>query len=135
MRGGDSRAPLTRFLAIGEDARVLLREAPDAFVEQLLEPGDQFQLVRSLQPGAEFDVIVAFAAAPAALRGLLDQLPEHLCAAGALWIAWPVGRGAREESLNFDAVRRSAIETGLVDTKSGPVGAAWRGIRFILRSR
>ena len=67
-------------------------------------------------------VVVFFTTSRADLERRFGSLRDTLDPADGLWIAWPKRSARLETDLDFDAVQRIGLETGLVDFFDGVPG-------------
>ena len=52
---------------------------------------------------------------------------------GGLWLAWPKRRSGIAADLDFEAVQRVGLDSGLVDNKVCAIDETWSGLRFVVR--
>ncbi len=52
---------------------------------------------------------------------------------GALWIVWPKKTSGLATDLTQTIVRRTGLDTGLVDYKICAIDATWSGLKFTSR--
>jgi hypothetical protein len=83
------------------------------------------------KPGAE--VVVLFTTSRAELERRFKALKRTLAPADGLWIAWPKKASKIETDLDFEAVQRIGLASGLVDNKSAAIDDAWQAVRFVYR--
>jgi hypothetical protein len=120
---------LARKLGIGPDDVVTLVDAPADW-----SPGDLpegARLRRGLRGRA--DVVIAFLRRARDLEGVLARVVPTLGPEDALWLAWPRKAAGHVSDLGDDLVRRTTLETGLVDIKVAALGEDWSGLRFVWR--
>jgi hypothetical protein len=83
------------------------------------------------KPGA--GVVVFFTTSRADLARRFAKLKQTLDPADGLWVAWPKKASKIETDLDFDAVQRIGLDTGLVDNKSAAIDDRWQAVRFVYR--
>src|SRR3954447_23969831 len=109
---GYSGTPLSKKLAIKEDAQVALVAAPDGF-ELDLAPLPGGVSVRRRLGGRDLDVVVLFAPAGADLERRFPTAARCLQSAGGLWVAWPKRSSGRPTDLDENVVRDVGLAAGL----------------------
>ncbi len=122
MSAGYSGTPLPKKLGIKEGSRVLIEDAPQGFLPDVLR----------VERGPA-DVIVAFHTERARLERRLPALRALMEPAAHLWIAWPKKASKRPTDLTEDVVREIALARALVDTKVAAIDAVWSGLRLTIR--
>ena len=131
MTAGYSGTPLPRKLGIRDQSRVAILGGPDGF-EALLAPLPEGVTVRHQARGV-LDVVVLFVTRAAELDRRFPVAAGRLDEAGGLWVAWPKKTSGLATDLNFDIVRTTGLEAGLVDNKVCAIDETWSGLRFVIR--
>ena len=128
---GYSGTPLVRKLGLKAGQRVLLHEAPPAWVEWVapLPPG--IDLVR--RAGAQVDLVHAFFTRRAALADALARWRRTLPAEVVLWVSWPKKAARVDTDITEDVIRELALPLGWVDVKVCAVDATWSGLKLVVR--
>jgi len=134
MTAGYSSTPLAKKLGIRGGSILALLDAPDGF-ESALQP--------SLPPGvgirhdarAAADVFVLFATRAARMRSRLLVARRRMPTHGSIWIAWPKKSSPRATTLDFDAVRATGLDAGLVHNKICAIDEDWSALRLVIRLR
>jgi hypothetical protein len=83
------------------------------------------------KPGA--GVVVFFTTSRDDLERRFAALRDTLDPADGLWVAWPKKASKLETDLDFDAVQRVGLDSGLVDNKSAAIDESWQALRFVWR--
>ena len=128
---GYSGTPLAHKLGMRAGSRVFLHAAPANYAELVapLPPG-----VRLLEkPGADSDLLHAFATERAALAKLLKSLRARMRADAALWVSWPKKASGVDTDITEDTIRSLALPLGLVDIKVCAVDETWSGLKLVIR--
>lgn len=127
-----SSTPLPRKLGLKDGHAVLLRDAPDGFLD-LLEPLPEVRFQTASDE--RVDVAVAFATTRDQIDETFASVPPRLTAAGGLWIAWPKRSSKIPSEIGFTEVQETGLAAGLVDNKSCSIDADWQAMRFVRRLR
>jgi hypothetical protein len=127
---GYSSRPLHRKLGIQEGSRVLVVDPPEGYPDALGLPVG-VRLLRRATKG--LDVVLLFVVRRAELARRFPRLAAALAPAGGLWIAWPKKSSGVSTDLDFAAVQRIGLESGLVDNKVAAIDEKWSGLRFVIR--
>lgn len=129
---GYSGTPLATKLGIKEGHRLLLVDAPDRFVEDVLAPvPDDVTILPSVD--APVDVAVLFVTERAKLERQLPALDAALDPAGGLWVAWPKKASKIPTDVTEQTVRDVGLPRGLVDNKVCAITDVWSGLRLVIR--
>jgi hypothetical protein len=135
MMAGYSGTPLAQKLGIKPGHRVVLLNAPAAFMDTLDGlPADASispALPRTLKTPA--DVIVCFVTTLKDFEKRLPAAVAKLAQDGGLWIAWPKKASNVPTDMTEDVIREVALPTGLVDNKVCAIDATWSGLRLVIR--
>ena len=128
---GYSGTPLVKKLGIKEDARVLLVNPPQGFLETLggLPPGAELVSSRSREM---LDVVLLFVPSQQGLQQF-GKLAPRLKPTGGLWVCWPKKASGVKTDLTDGVVREFGLTAGLVDNKVCAVDETWSGLRFVIR--
>ena len=132
MSAGYSGTPLPRKLGIKPGHRVALLGAPDGFERDALGELPADVSVRR-RTGATAGVIVSFHVRRAQLERRLPALRAMMEPAAGLWIAWPKRASGVPTDITEDALRETALPTGLVDNKVCAIDEIWSGLRLVIR--
>lgn len=118
--------PLPAKLGVRPGCRVSVLDAPPGFA---LDLAGALPAVRG-----EADVILLFCPQSAALHRL-PALVRRLSTAGGLWVAYPKKSSGVVTDIDFGAVQRAGLATGLVDNKICAIDETWTAMRFVRRLR
>ena len=127
---GYSGTPLPRKLGIKSGGRILLVRAPSDFSETLGPLPEGVTLMRRF--GASVDLILWFVRSQKELDDGLPQWAPRV-PKGGMWILWPKKSSGVVTDLQQNAVRRCALDAGLVDYKIAAVDSTWSGLKFAVR--
>lgn len=130
---GYSGTPLAKKLGIKPGHSVGLVNAPDAFESALDGLPDSAKVTRTSAHSGEFDVLVCFYPARAALEASFPSLLKRIGPDGSLWLAWPKKSSGVATDLNENHLREIGLPTGLVDNKVCAIDGTWSGLRFVWR--
>ena len=128
---GYSGTPLIQKIGIKPGHRVVLRNHPASFVQDLGKFPDGAESSDRLSGKA--DVVVYFTEWLAALEKDFSRLSAALVPDGMLWIGWPKKSSGRPTDLTEDVVRRVGLACGLVDVKVCAIDDTWSGLKFVIR--
>jgi len=128
---GYSGTPLAKKLGIKAGAEVGVLAGPDDLSERL-EPLPAGATVVQ-QPQHACDVLIVFAEDLSALQSGFRRAVGLLPRDGGLWLAWPKRRSGIAADLDFEAVQRVGLDSGLVDNKVCAIDETWSGLRFVVR--
>ena len=124
MDAGYSATPLPKKLGLKDCSRLRLLNEPKGFLLDLT--------VRT-EPGAVFDVAVAFCLSSEAVENAFATLIPDLDRKGGIWIAWPKRASGVKTDCSDGVVRTIGLGTGLVDNKVCAIDETWSGLRFVVR--
>jgi hypothetical protein len=119
---GYSGTPLPRKLGIKPGSRVLVLDAPEAFLPDVERVGS-----------GPADVIVSFHTERAVLERRLPELRALMTPAAGLWIAWPKRASGVATDVTEDVVRELGLAARLVDNKVCAIDDTWSGLRLVIR--
>ena len=114
---------------------VALIDAPDNFESILgkLPPGVVFHRQGRGQQPTECPLIIWFNRSRRDLDVGMQQMTQDLPQNGRVWIAWPKKSSGVVSDLAEPYVRRSGLDTGLVDYKISAIDDTWSGLLFTRR--
>jgi hypothetical protein len=130
---GYSGTPLVQKIGIKSGHRVILRNHPATFLQELGKLPDGAQTSERLSGKA--NVIVYFSDKRAALEKDFSGLSSALVPDGMLWISWPKKVSGKPTDLNENIVREIGLERGLVDVKVCAIDETWSGLKFVVRAK
>jgi hypothetical protein len=132
---GYSGTPLWKKLGLKAGGRLALLDAPQGWTVAGLpdDIGLEPCSMRTLQAGEKGEVVLAFFADLASLRGAVAELGERIFPDGALWTAWPRRAGGHDSDIREDDIRAAALPLGLVDVKVAAIDENWSGLRLVWR--
>ena len=124
--------PLPKKLGIKEGSVVTLLGAPEGFEHTLGKLPTNVTLQRE-NPDPE-GVNLWFVRSRQELEKRIEEM-KVLAKGGGLWIAWPKKASGVTSDLSQTVVRRTGLDSGLVDFKICSIDAIWSGLRFSLRKK
>lgn len=128
---GYSKTPLAAKLGITAGRDVLVRGAPDDYL-QLLEPlpaGVRFVDT----PSASTDIVHLFTTRRRELESALKSVRTAIAPTTAIWLSWPKRASGVSTDITEDTIRDVALPLGLVDIKVCAVDATWSGLKLVIR--
>src|SRR5215467_9016045 len=128
---GYSGTPLVQKIGIKAGHRLLLRNDPPSFLDDLGRLPDGVATTDRLAGKAH--VAVFFTDKRAALEKDFAALARAIEPDGMLWVAWPKKASGKPTDLTEDVVRRVALERGLVDVKVCAIDETWSGLKLVVR--
>lgn len=128
---GYSGTPLFKKLGIKDGHRVLLIEAPAAYLNWLHPLPAGVEFVR--RPDSTVDIAHAFVTQRDELAKLLDNFRAKLDPEAALWISWPKKAAKVATTVTEDTIRELALPLGFVDVKVCAVSEVWSGLKLVVR--
>ena len=124
--------PLPKKLGVKADSVVTLMNAPEGFEDTLGELPAGVTLQRD-NPNPH-GVNLWFVRSRQELETEIEEMGA--CAeGGGLWIVWPKKASGVVSDLSQTIVRRTGLDSGLVDFKICSIDAIWSGLRFSLRRK
>lgn len=128
---GYSGTPLAKKLGINAGARVLLKGAPDHYL-QLLEPIPP-DVVFEKRLTDSTEILHLFVDQKAKLLDELVKLRKKLRNDAVVWVSWPKKSAKVPTDITEDTVREVALPLGFVDIKVCAVCAIWSGLKLVIR--
>jgi hypothetical protein len=127
---GYSGTPLPKKLGIGENATVVLIDAPKDFARTLgsLPRGARL----STRPVKDRGLTIWFCPSAKRYQANIRSVAAAL-GAGGLWVAWPKKASGVESDMSEKLVREVGLAHGLVDYKICAIDATWSGLKFAVR--
>lgn len=122
--------PLPKKLGIKANSVVTLLDAPEDF-EGTLGELPAGAVVRRRDPDPH-GVNLWFVRSRQELEDQIEEI-GRLAKGGGLWIAWPKKASGVVSDLSQTVVRRTGLDSGLVDFKICSIDATWSGLRFSQR--
>ena len=129
---GYSGTPLVKKLGI----------KPDSILTLLGEPADFLQTLGPLPPNVRIrktaigdrDLTVWFPRNLSELKRRIKSIADKV-KEGGLWISWPKKSSGIETDLTQEAIRRLALDQGIVDHKICAIDESYSGLRFARRKK
>ncbi len=126
---GYSGTPLAKKLGIKEGMTVRLVNSPPHYYGLF---SDMPPVVLTDNPAAEKDFIHYFETKLSALEKNLPALKKELRPDGALWVSWYKKSAKIPTDITEDAIRKVALDNGLVDVKVCAVDELWSGLKLVI---
>jgi hypothetical protein len=128
--------PELRKLGIAPGQRILMRHAPDPFLEQLrMQLPASVRLTTRSAIHAKYDLIFEWLAPNEDPGAFFVRRQHQLKPDGALWVVIPNQRSAKARGVHYDwnAIVAAALKTKLVDNKTLSFSSDEYGTRFVIR--
>ena len=124
--------PLPKKLGIKANSIVTLIGAPEGFEDTLGElPAGAVLGRKDPDP---YGVNLWFVRSRQELEDQIEDM-GLFASGGSLWIAWPKKASGVASDLSQPVVRRTGLDSGLVDFKICSIDATWSGLRFSQRKK
>jgi hypothetical protein len=128
---GYSGTPLAKKLGITESCRLVVRNAPDNYLD----------LLKPLPANVVFDkriskrtiIVHVFTDAKAELSAQLKSLRTAIKPDGVVWVSWPKKSSKVPSDITEDSIRQIALPLGFVDVKVCAVSEIWSGLKLVIR--
>ena len=117
-----SQTELEPKLGVRDGTTLLLLGAPDGF-------GKALRRAELVDVGPA-QLVMLFSASMVDLERDFEGAKAAIAPGGTLWICWPKKASGVESDLDQRAVRRYAMDRGLVDFKVAAIDTTWSGLRF-----
>ena len=132
MKSGYSGTPLVKKLGIKPGFKILLVYQPEYYYN-ILEglPEDVENIEYESSQIADF--IHLFVKESKTLLHELPKLKNRMAINGMLWISWPKKSSKVPTEVDETVVRKSGLNTGLVDIKICAIDEIWSGLKFVYR--
>jgi hypothetical protein len=122
--------PLPKKLGIKANSTVGLVNAPGGFEEALGKLPEGVELHGQISD--RNDLTIWFVRSNDELRREIEGMAAHL-EQGAMWIAWPKKASGLTTDLSQQVVRKTGLDTGLVDYKICSIDKTWSALLFTRR--
>jgi hypothetical protein len=132
MPAGYSKTPLLKKLGIKQDFKILLINQPHNLLELLGPLPENTEIVQNAGKG-EIDYIHFFIKDQNEFLGKMDELKSKLKKNGLMWVSWPKKASKVPTTVDESLVRKTGLESGLVDVKICAVDEIWSGLKFVYR--
>lgn len=116
-----SQTTLEPKLGVRDGTTIRLFHAPDGFEKALR---------RSTAVSDAADLVLLFVRDSGELERDFAEAKQAVAPGGSLWICWPKKTSRLASDLTQVAVRRYAMDRGLVDFKVAAIDDTWSGLRF-----
>lgn len=127
---GYSGTPLAKKLGIKTGAKVMLLNAPDNYLQLLIDlPADVYFVGGG---DVKKDVIHFFTKQQDEFLTMLPQLMKQIKPEGMIWVSWPKKASKVVTDITEDIIRNFALEIGLVDIKVCAVDETWSGLKLVI---
>lgn len=132
MTAGYSATPLVKKLGIKRGNRLLLRHAPDHYLDLLGELPPDVAIDTELA-GASYDFAQGFYIWRADYEAEFADLKSAIHKHGMVWISWYKKAAKMPTDITEDVMREVALAGGLVDVKVAAIDAQWSGLKLVYR--
>jgi len=128
---GYSGTPLGKKLGIKEGFRIVLRHAPEDYVDLVSPLPADVAFLKRVTGGV--DLAHVFVSKRAKLAAELPLLMDAIRPAGMIWVSWHKKASKIPTEITEDVVREIALPLGLVDVKVCAVTEIWSGLKLVIR--
>ena len=132
MTAGYSGTPLVKKLGIKSGNRLLLRHAPEHYLDLLGDLPPAVAIDTALT-GASYDFAQAFYIRRADYEAEFADLKSAVHKHGMIWISWYKKAAKMPTDITEDVVREVALAGGLVDVKVAAIDPRWSGLKLVYR--
>ncbi|WP_323758415.1 DUF3052 family protein [Roseivirga sp.] len=129
---GYSGTPLAKKLGIKEGFKIILLNQPDYYRNLFEGLPNNIELI-DLQSEDQVDFIHFFTKSEQELQGKILDLKSKLKPTGMIWVSWPKKASKVPTDVDDSIVRKTGLESGLVDVKVCAVDEVWSGLKFVFR--
>ncbi|MFZ6768292.1 DUF3052 family protein [Undibacterium sp. Di26W] len=128
---GYSGTPLAKKLGIRAGSLVLVKHAPDNYLDLLADlPAD---VVFEKKLTAATDIVHLFTEQKTVLVKELTAYKSKLRSDAAIWVSWPKKSSKVPTDITEDSIREVALPLGYVDIKVCTVSEIWSGLKIVVR--
>lgn len=128
---GYSGTPLAKKLGIAEACHVVIRNAPENYLN-LLQPLPP-DVVFSKTVSKKTALVHVFTDSKAQLSNQLKELRTTIESNGVVWVSWPKKASKVPTDITEDTIREIALPLGFVDVKVCAVSEIWSGLKLVIR--
>jgi len=119
---------LAKKLLIRPGHRVLLQNAPDGMLDQLLPLPDGAQIV--ITPGGLFDVVLLFVRNKAEVDALAESSIQAARDAAVVWMIYPKRSKSVRTDINRDSGWDALWQAGWTGIAIAAINETWAALRF-----
>ncbi len=127
---GYSGTPLAKKLGIKDNARVMLVNEPDHYLQLFTDMPAAVYFINDA--AVKKDVIHFFTMQHNEFLTTLPLLMNQIKPDGMIWVSWPKKASKVLTDITEDVIRNFAIEIGLVDIKVCAVDETWSGLKLVI---
>jgi hypothetical protein len=124
-----SESPLARKMHLKPDHRVLVKNAPEGFIEDHLSPLPHGAEISTVARG-QFDAAQFFVKSQAEFRKLIPQLVKLPKDDRLIWVAYPKQTSKVETDVNRDRMIEICAGTGIRGIAIVSIDETWSSVRF-----
>jgi hypothetical protein len=128
---GYSGTPLAKKLGITESCRLVVRNAPDNYID-LLKPLPA-NVMFDKKASKQTMIVHVFTDAKEELSTELKSLRTAIKVDGVVWVSWPKKASKVPTDITEDTIREIALPLGFVDVKVCAVSEIWSGLKLVIR--
>jgi hypothetical protein len=131
QEAGYSGTVLAKKLGIAEGCRVLVKGAPDDYVQLLAPIPAGVLFVKNVS--RLVDVIHLFNDKRARLKVELEGLRKTIRPDAVVWVSWPKKASKVPTDITDETIRELALPLGFVDVKICAINEVWSGLKLVIR--
>ena len=131
QQAGYSGTPLAKKLGIAEASRVLVKGAPDDYVQRLIPLPSGVVFDKSISKAT--DIVHVFSDKSAYLKAELESLRKAIKSDAVVWVSWPKKASGIPTDITDNTIRELALPLGFVDIKVCAVDDVWSGLKLVIR--
>lgn len=128
---GYSEKPLAQKLGIKPGYRVIVRHAPDGYLDWLTPAPERVVFGKTVS--STTDLVHLFVTQRAALANELSACRKTLRGDATVWVSWPKRASGVSSEVSESVVREVALPMGWVDVKVCAVSGVWSGLKLVVR--
>lgn len=128
---GYSEKPLAQKLGIKSGYRVIVRRAPDGYLDWLTPAPERVMFGRTVS--STTDLVHLFVTRREVLASELATCRKTLRGDATVWVSWPKKASGMPSEVSESVVREVALPMGWVDVKVCAVSAVWSGLKLVVR--
>jgi hypothetical protein len=131
QEAGYSGTVLAKKLGIAEGCRVLVKGAPEDYVQLLAPIPAGVLFVKNVS--RLVDVVHLFNDKRARLKVELEGLRKTIRPDAVVWVSWPKKASKVPTDITDEAIRELALPLGFVDVKVCAINEVWSGLKLVIR--
>jgi hypothetical protein len=128
---GYSGTPLAKKLGIVEGCHLVVKSAPDEYINWIAPIPQGVVISEKLSDVTE--IVHLFCVEKSSLNAELKRLRKSIKPNTAVWVSWPKKASKVPTDITEDTIRELALPLGFVDVKVCAVSEVWSGLRLVIR--